>query len=97
MAWQFGVDGSDGHIPALVVIPRAAFVPPLGYIYPPDLPFPVALGYATFAGDAGHQTPNDGGGGPIPGQTSYADPPAGRTPWRRRAGCGSRPRPRARR
>lgn len=75
MAYQFGVDGSDGHVPDLVVIPRAAFVPPLGYNYPPDVPFPVALGYATFAGNAGHGTGPvvGGGGGPIPGQTSYAD------------------------
>ena len=73
MAFQFGVDGADGHVPALVTIPRAAFVPPLGYNYPPDRPYPVAMGYATFAGDGGHQTPGGGGGGPIPGQTSYVE------------------------
>ena len=77
MAWQFGADGSDGYVPSMVVIVRDTNQAPLGWTFPPDMPFPIARGYATCGGDGGHQIARPEGGGPIPGQFRYPElPPA---------------------
>jgi len=74
-AWQVGGGGLNGIIPPnLAAMSRRGS--PLGASYPPDVPSPLAQGYAMYGSDSGHQ---GGGLGPPRGSgrsTSPASAPA---------------------
>ena len=68
-AWQVGGGGSNGVIPAnLAAMARRGS--PVGASYPPDLPSPLAQGYAMYGSDSGHQ---GSGFGPGRGGAGAAD------------------------
>jgi feruloyl esterase len=52
---QIGGNGLDGFIPLISAFARDRAGSPQGPAYPPDAPFPIAQGYATYASDSGHQ------------------------------------------
>lgn len=53
---QVGGGGLDGSIPAnLAAIGSSGS--PISSAFPPDAPYPIARGYASFGGDSGHQDP----------------------------------------
>jgi hypothetical protein len=71
-AIQIGGNGMDGFVPFLAALSRGTAGSPLGPAYPPDVPYPIAKGYATYGSDSGHggaRAPGAGGpaqGGPPP-------------------------------
>jgi Tannase and feruloyl esterase len=54
-SFQIGGNGTDGFVPLLSAFARDRAGSPQGPAYPPDAPFPIAQGYATYGSDAGHQ------------------------------------------
>lgn len=96
-AVQIGGNGFNGFIPRLVTMIRSAGGSPMGPAYPPNRPFLVAEGYATFGSDSGHvtgngmppgwtpQTPGDGEPPPEdqsePGEVAEGGPPQGGNPF----------------
>ena len=53
-AIQIGGNGRDGFVPLLTVLSRNTGGSPMGPLLPPDAPFPIAQGYATYGDDSGH-------------------------------------------
>ena len=61
-SWHIGGQGMNGAIPPAIgpMTRRAGNAPggsPMNVAFPPDAPFPIAQGYATYGGDSGHQNP----------------------------------------
>jgi hypothetical protein len=54
-AFHIGGNGQDGFVPLISAFARDRAGSPQGPAYPPDAPFPIAQGYATYASDGGHQ------------------------------------------
>jgi pimeloyl-ACP methyl ester carboxylesterase len=52
---QVGGGGLNGNVPASVVLPSSGS--PIAGAFPPDAPYPISRGYASFGGDSGHQHP----------------------------------------
>ncbi|MGC4029979.1 MAG: tannase/feruloyl esterase family alpha/beta hydrolase [Steroidobacteraceae bacterium] len=81
MSLQIGGNGMNGFIPFITKLNRDGAGSPSGPLFPPDAPFPIAHGYATYGDDSGH------GGARIPGSTSGATPqgppPPPDTAWMR--------------
>ena len=65
-AIQIGGNGRDGFVPLLTILSRDTGGSPMGPLLPPDSPFPIAQGYATYGDDSGH---GNGLGSP-PGTTN---------------------------
>jgi Tannase and feruloyl esterase len=51
---QIGGNGRNGFVPLLTVLSRDTGGSPLGPLLPPNSPFPIAQGYATYGDDSGH-------------------------------------------
>jgi len=62
-AIHIGGNGMDGFIPLIAELSRGTGGSPLGPAFPPDAPFPLAQGYATYGGDSGHGGANPPGRG----------------------------------
>ncbi len=91
-AIHLGGNGFNGFIPRLASFIRGAAGSPMGPAYPPDLPYPVAMGYATFGSDGGH---GEGRGRP-PGwtpETPEDGAPPSQTPAALGAGAEGGPPP----
>lgn len=53
-AWGIAGNGGDGFIPLLVTLARGLPGSPVGATFPPDSPFPITKGDATYGDDTGH-------------------------------------------
>lgn len=51
-AIQMGGGGLNGNVPGVLASPTS-------FAFPPDAPYPISRGYATFGGDSGHQDPGN--------------------------------------
>jgi pimeloyl-ACP methyl ester carboxylesterase len=53
---QVGGGGLDGNLPANLATVTSSGSP-ISSAFPPDAPYPISKGYASFGGDSGHQDP----------------------------------------
>ena len=80
--WGVGGNQTNGFIPLLSELARGVAGSPVGPTLPPHTPYPIALGYALYGGDSGHQ--GAGGpwnqrpaGAPLPPRNAPPPPPGG--------------------
>jgi feruloyl esterase len=85
-AFQIGGNGMNGFVPLLVKLNRGGPGSPQGPAFPPNAPFPIAQGYATYGDDSGHGGANAPGapGGQAPA-TPQGGPPVMSFEWMRNA------------
>jgi hypothetical protein len=88
-AMQIGGNGMLGFVPWLAALNRNGAGSPSGATYPPNVPYPIARGYATYGGDSGHKVGSGNGPGapggvpPSTGQATVggAPPPPPSYDW----------------
>jgi feruloyl esterase len=82
-AIQIGGNGMNGFIPWLAALDRDGPGSPYGPAFPPNSPYPLAQGYATYGDDSGHVSgqghPPGGPGGVAP--KSSGSPPEDSNDW----------------